>query len=41
MGNPIVDVRVMLVPVPPVPAELADNNPFKVVVLGDVTVPPH
>ena len=40
-GKPVVLATLIVVPVPPVPAESAFNAPFKVVVCGLVTVPPH
>ena len=41
LGNPVVLATLIVVPDPPVPAESAFNAPFKVVVCGFVTVPPH
>ena len=40
VGKPDVDVKVIAVPDPPVPAVSASNDPFKVVVVTPDTVPP-
>ena len=39
VGNPVVDVRVMLVPDPPVPAVSSFNDPFNVFVIPEA--PPY
>jgi len=41
VGNPVVLVKVIFVPDPPVPKALALSDPFNVVVCGAETVPPH
>ena len=41
VGNPVVDVNVILVPDPPVPLASFNNAPFKVLVTAPVTVPFH